>query len=778
MTPLTGSKRWWTAWPELARAFRSGQSVDWHRWQSRGAPVESLTSHDWTSSEIATLLEADRLLLNFGLSQGKAVYREGMLSRLSGSGEPWDSLRKLAVAALEAREHGWTEPHVSAPPARSPIKPVPVSTLAARPQEISRVRELAVPNAREFGGNGGTLSIYADESYSPEYYGIGVLAGIAWWGPQPNYQVLPAIENHLRDQGEVGRLKMMGYFNQSLCCKRCLPFFFVCDLGVSNPSVHYEAMVAAGLRALLGWVLNGLLLPGQQKTEIRVVLASREDRGFGDGTVQTDWLRGVLHEALQNPDGRFSRWILSELTWAQPETEYVSWGDLMGYSVMSTGRYSIANWADAQSLPGYVPATRDIVRMLTETDAFAQTRNPRPAIDLLSQLGGCRFGEVICGDLQRSIGDSEAARLSLLSELDLRYRAGDRNLSALNQLFEILRPIFPAFPEKSGIRTQLAWALVELQRANHFGDPDGVISGFERFQKVAEKALREDAALAVVLHCVLAVHLSDRFEFQAAGQLLDMLTGRPGFQDLIPPRILGIVRSNRGQVFSMSGDFDLAEICFEEALALFRTADIPEPERQREISQTGVYRAINAVDAGFREAWTRVEEMTGSVLFAAERYARDGDGAGIWKHHLLLRSALLIEDGSALKVRDRYYQLRSEWLLGDHHPWELIEFYRALLLFEAGEHENAAACFRSAIGIATEGHHGGTLALIGATIAAVGNGLFPGHFRDLAEQSLRSVGPLQESPYGRPAIAAIRQSIASTPVSWRSILDVLPFNYR
>ena len=80
-----------------------------------------------------------------------------------------------------------------------------------------------------------------------------------------------------------------------------------------------------------------------------------------------------------------------------------------------------------------------------------------------------------------------------------------------------------------------------------------------------------------------------------------------------------------------------------------------------------------------------------------------------YRHHLLLR--YLTGHPEEINARKEYLAHAAEWKKEDYHPWELIEFYRAVLCEKP---EEIISHLRNAYNIALEG--GETLKVIAAVI--------------------------------------------------------------
>ena len=287
-------------------------------------------------------------------------------------------------------------------------------------------------------------------------------------------------------------------------------------------------------------------------------------------------------------------------------------------------------------------------------------------------------------------------------------------------------------------RVRLLWLTAKLAEANHRGV--AVIEGEKEFMELIDKLFEEDAPLAcfAVLH--LAVARTNAYQFREANELLEsffrMLVLSSSVQvttdgtetpfDLIfnprcPHGVVAIpgakyfaqLVSSHGQYEAFMGCNDSAVRFFAEAIRRFQQLS-DTGAAELDISQTSAYLLTSLMDVPEPDPEllerTLREYFRGDLIAAARQLAADESPGNKYRHHILLR---FIHSGKvALEVKEAYLAEKENWAFSeDGHPWELIAFYRALLL---DDREDRVKWLQKAFAL-TDGNDA-TLHVIGAVI--------------------------------------------------------------
>ena len=284
------------------------------------------------------------------------------------------------------------------------------------------------------------------------------------------------------------------------------------------------------------------------------------------------------------------------------------------------------------------------------------------------------------------------------------------NLHKLGRQIDFLKRFQPdddALPP----RVRLLWLTTKLAEANHRGV--AVIEAEKEFMDLIGKLYEEDAPLTsfAVLH--LAVARTNAYEFRKANELLEayfnilMLSTsgeRPDgnaspfsliFDRRCPHGAMAIpglkyfaqLVSSHGQHEAFLGRDEDAVGFFREAIDRFRRLSDSKATK-RDIDQTSAYLLTSLMDCPAPDeallAATMKEYFGCSAVDAARQLAADDSPENKYRHHILLR---LIHSGKAApEVKDAYLAEKANWAFSeDGHPWEMIAFYRALLLDDRAE---------------------------------------------------------------------------------------------
>ena len=695
-------------------------------------------------------------------SQSEARRKEAMrrLPRLLAGVQELDVLRTLASQHVRQRLEA---------AAGTMFAPAPA---AADP--------LAASSASDWAREETEFTIYLDERW-PELesevgrvLGEATFAGIVWQGAAPDEVDLPLIKDHIRSgQQHLQALQVL------LACGRAFPFIMPLrgEPG-EQMTVRYDELVRVCIRTLLGWVLpaDGAL------AEVRIHLHQ-----YGNHPHESDatgYYRGLLARS------RYRRWKVAEVKWfdlKQADT-YIPYGDLLAYLAGGGGQTVEAGRLRERvmGLPGYLPISLKTADHLERLEHLETAGDFGDFLDLAAELAGTNYLGTLTANVRRRLSGRADLQNRLLQELDQRYIAENRNLEALRPQFKAVEQIIqpPLDLRGASKRMQLLWAALELQHANHHGDPLAARRAVKTYQRLRNEMVPDESVLVAYCDLHMMVSVADRFEFDKALKLATAVRDDPNFHHL-PRPMQGRVWSSLGQYQAMLGRHAEADASFDRALELFARAEYDEATRERDTDQSGVYRAINAMDGALPCRQQRLEMAIGLPLpGAAEEAAADRAGTLPYHHHLVVRALALHahgpplwDDAAAAEATDRYLARRDVWHDGSQHPWPLIDCYRGLLLWDR-DRPGAADRFNHAVRSAAASPHGPTLKLVAGMIGVVawcrtGEPAFKQQARrHLAE----AAAPLPSSAAAATALLAI---ISDGPAD-RYIapaLTALPFNY-
>jgi hypothetical protein len=663
---------------------------------------------------------------------------------------------------------------------KSATRPVQRTTKQESPLDNLGKQQIAVASASAFSINSDFITIYIDEAWPGSHskekpQDRGVIGGIVWIGYQPDFETLGWIDTHLRTspQGIEALGKLMN-------CHRALPFVMPIDAGGDdNAQKHYFELLVCSIKLLLGW-----LLPQNGKPcKVRILIESFQN--FPVDTDKTQYFKAILEEAkLINPI-RFYRWNLEVVRWGDKPEEYIPYADLVAHlSLEHTGRnIETGKKADYRNWPGYVPLSLELLPRLTRLDQVEDSGNVADILDFVANLYGTELCKVVLNDIGSRLSKRADLQRKLIETLEDLYQGKNRDLNSLRKQTKAVKQLVTVPTEDTPVRQRLLWHLIDLQMANHDGDPVKGVSAVEHYKILRPSVVQHDRELVAYADLNVAVHLNDQFRFDEAMQLSE---GMATDEDAIAlsPLARGRSFSSLGQIYSIAGQYFASEQCFKEALSLLSEAVIYEPKLAGDMDQTRVYRAINAMDGDFENKMDLLRETIGTVdPETIARLAKSSSPRDQYHHHLLLRGLWMVD--SMETFTKNYLEHVSLWQTDTQHPWELINCYRGLLLFLSSEEQEdqetsnkANLWFDRAIRITLSEQHGITVKLIGAVIATIASCCMDeDRYPNTAKKLLSKIE--KAMPAAAEKIAILRQILKDPqPDAVDEALGVLPFNYR
>ncbi|MCK7460409.1 hypothetical protein L8G48_12450 [Idiomarina sp. ATCH4] len=262
---------------------------------------------------------------------------------------------------------------------------------------------------------------------------------------------------------------------------------------------------------------------------------------------------------------------------------------------------------------------------------------------------------------------------------------------------------------------------IQLSASNHMGKVAKNIA--KKAETLADQLLDEDAQLCCEVALRIIVTYCNAFEFGTAKlvaeqwlRLPKIVLGKENYAKLL---------SSAGQVYAFLGDLQ-AEAYFEESLSEF--AELKDlKQAQKQCQQTRHYQALWLMDsdndievANKALSQALATESVASLRNLAVSLAR-GEINDRFTHYLLLRACIKIPNSLASVAR-AYWSQKSSWQKGLGHPWALINFYRALILWQSPlqkSTDEAIEWATEAVGIAQQQAQGSTLMTISEHISLV-----------------------------------------------------------
>lgn len=618
-------------------------------------------------------------------------------------------------------------------------------------------------------------TVYLDESYrgeEEEFYtgGNSIIAGVVFESVNP-LPDLPAL-HCATDTGE-----------------RITEADRALETMLHHPNCGVLAMPTRVYDVAMGWedvlvswvdVLIRLLpLPdGDSTVKIRICV---EPRGDYQRTDDLRALRLVCEKSLKDvfPE-RARRMKLEFEPLPKPragEKSGNAYPDIIGHTCLRRGadntakqRYSLSGWCGVCHLDVAPEAMVRVLRCF-----YRQEPLEEQTWSAVIQRGDVGMFRVLAGLFGKRARENAEEWERYLSYLHGHLVSGAIEMRLLKKQCEWLASYLPenSLPK----RVRLTWLTAQLALANH----EGRIHSGEEAQRAEFDALCEelfDEMAPVVCEAVLhlAVAYTNEYQFEMALGVIQALLAKD--RATVGLSGYGKLLSTAGQHFAFLGDGDRAAALFHEALACFgRLSD--EQDKAINMDITRAYLATVTMDSHPAAArrmlslYLMGDENAADDVVCEEcvRLARGNDKK--FHHHILLRYLVTLPEDDPL--RTAYVATSSSWgPSAGGHPWELIAFYRAMLLPEGNERQSQLeTAYRLAV---AEG--GETLAVIAAVIAGAALVMgAPGEWLERLQRLLKTVeGVAGFVESGRCRILEAQPRDMLPPLELAKA--VLPFNFR
>lgn len=607
------------------------------------------------------------------------------------------------------------------------------------------------------------ISIYIDETWpglqDHSQRDVGVIGGIVIPDKLIRAGVLPPIGTHLGPSAAEAAIVRM------LSIPGVFPFVLPIRVKRGKSAVRqYTELVKHAILLLLGWILPR---PGC-RTGVSVFIEHIGD--LVDGHDETDFFMGLSSAmGMLSGVGRFSNWMIDGVSWQDKDFEYVPYGDLVCKTCVPLRRQQqLARDVRRDEWDGYQPFSVDLFPSLLALDSASPSGFADALLVCAGELQRTKlFGKIVAQAVGRAKLD-DSFRNALLDGFEECYSRKGRNTSLLNRL---IRPFLAAFPPGDFVRNPRTMALrmlLELQNANHTGDPEAANALVADFTGWRRRLMQIDRELCAEIDMHRIVHHHDLLEFDAALTISDEWFADPAFPSLsLAGR--GKMLSSRGQTLAMTGRHDEAERNFSEALETFRQ----EREFYRaEIDQTSVYIAMNRLDRDPQAAVEAVERALGASLgeVAADPFRHLQNP---YHEHLFLKTLWLLRSVRNAEALT-YLDARFSWpVTYDHHPHELILFYRTMLMHASGMN-GCKGCADELEQLFERMDYGGIIGLIHAYIRVT--------LKRLGLGSTDEKSFAEELEIVSGYIPAASRRVEKLSAAWHDrsvdIEDVLGFNYR
>lgn len=589
----------------------------------------------------------------------------------------------------------------------------------------------------------------------------------------PDYAKIPPLSTgwHAVDESLSSILKAADSLKESKCGVIGIP---VRGLYLTNGDLWYSC-----IETLLDMTLRLLPVDGPTEIELDVERRGAADETSG-GLLQKMLDDAQYHLSLVSPGkAKFIR--LSGKIIAKVKNPYNGYADLVAFS-WGCGKdvrqvLSQYGWLG----PCLIDDDPDVIRVFRRCLELIHIGGELSVEDwnvLVTSRQASSVGSLI-GALLRAYGEEarqDAARWRKYLDYVLAHL--DSKAIRMSLLIPQISWLKEHEPNSENLlpRARLLWLTAQLAASNHRGGTTfGSVDYAKEFTELSEQLKDEDAPLVCFAALHLAVEKTDSYEFEAARTMLAPWENEP---IAVPGlRYHAQFLSSLGQHAAFLGDSNRALDYFKRAMAEFSRLS---SDWQRDFDQTCAYAVIAAMDTASPE----LERLMAMYLYGGEwseetmvdmahQFAAVGEDEpdSKYAHAILLRYLVTLPANNPIRLA--YLADSAKWKWSeDGHPWELIAFYRALLLpdGDSARRDWLKRGYELCLG------GGPTLQAIAAVIGAARLG-YDGFSKEEYLQKVDEVENLLPN-IGEDRIAVLRGQVASPISTLELAAKVLPFNFR
>ena len=550
-------------------------------------------------------------------------------------------------------------------------------------------------------------------------------------------------------------------------------------LAVPVRAYHSVSGWGSAVSSLIDLVLR--LLPLREdgkKSKITVYIEAREPYSKDENFV---FLRDACRFSLAQDFPARAEKISLEIRKMSKKSPYNAYPDLVANTCFAKGEFAVerlkrTGWQRTCYLNFQ---SGEIGKVL---DCFhSGARLPAALWDALLSEAGSKENHSIVDALLDRFG--EEARLALtvwrgyLDNVIAILNSKAIDLRLLERQIDWLQRFQPE-GVRMPLRLQLGWLTAKLAAKNHRG---GVLNADEKakFDELIDRLFEEDAPLTCWATLNVAVAMTNVFDFASALEFVERYLAKVGIPAVVGKLYYAQLLSTQGQHLAFLGRNVEAVSCFKSAISMFGTLSEGRVIND-ESNQTRAYLLTAAMDEPvFPDDELRAvvgQYIAGNANASieqlesvAQRLAKSTAKADKYRHHLLLRYIL---SGSADdRLRAAYCACAADWKIEYGHPWEMIEFYRAML---CEEKEQRVFHLKRALELAA----GGDLTLQVIATVILGALLAEGA-ADPAAYTAKVDSVVAQLPVlGADRNAALREQGTNPQPGLRLAAKVLPFNFR
>ena len=263
---------------------------------------------------------------------------------------------------------------------------------------------------------------------------------------------------------------------------------------------------------------------------------------------------------------------------------------------------------------------------------------------------------------------------------------------------------------------QLHKLSVEIDRANHLGNFDSSMNDkISKIKELREKLFDEYAKELCEIDLRLIISYSNIYEFSKMKDIIDYW--QKVDTATITKETKGKLISSEGQYYAFIGNNTEAVRKFDEAISLFKTLS---DNKKVEIHApwTSSYKAVSLLDLKEQKVEQVRSILENSIIGQSLLQSIKSiltTPSRRFEEYLMLRTFVYYPTSFSEEIQE-YINKIELWNDGDSHPYQIINFYRAWLLFKNDKYDLAKEFIKNTFDICNNSNEGVTIKWIGYTL--------------------------------------------------------------
>ena len=337
----------------------------------------------------------------------------------------------------------------------------------------------------------------------------------------------------------------------------------------------------------------------------------------------------------------------------------------------------------------------------------------------------------------------------------------------------------PANMQLSGI-TKLHQISVELDSLNHLGIFDeNIEERLGEIEKLRNELFDEAAHELCEIDLRIMVSLTNIYEFHKMKDILDFWKKQETATITLESK--GKLLSTEGQYYAFIGDPYKAVDSFNKSIEHFNKLSDASISNKN-CNWTNSYRITAMMDCGdissaeIRNELCKVAQSD-DLVKRSKKLAKD-TGEERFVVYLFLRAFVYYPIEFKEEI-EAYVSLSKEWYVGNVAPWEVINIYRAWMLFNAGDEDQAKEFAKRAFFICNDENQGVTTKWIGYVLQllATNIGLVTRNRANIAKKAEKLVSQFTAFPIDSfKRWAEIERELSQRELI-KMLTELTPFNF-